>query len=174
MLVCGENAVFVIDDIDTADEVKTSWTWSLNNRDGLLNYSSNNNKITARRGNAGLAIFNCNLNISSPRYGFMHDAYHPEVDAPGRGNAGTALHAGHQEKDNLSGLRRNIFMIAADFYSKDSLWQAEEISENSSALFNGSLRWQITLEDDGFVIAQNGRNTAKLIRKEQTWQFIEL
>ena len=173
MLVCGGNAVFVIDDIDTSEEVKTSWTWCLNNRDGLLNYSSSDNKITSQRGNAGLAIFNFDLNISSPRYGFLHDAYHPEVDGPGRGDAGTAIHAGHHEKENISGFRRRVFLISADFYGKDVLWQAERTQENSYTLSNGTQNWQITCENDQITISDS-KNSMKLVRKDHTWQFIEL
>ena len=173
LLVCGANTLFVIDDIDSEKEVKTSWTWCLNNRDGLLNYSSSDNKITSQRGNAGMAIFSFDLNISSPRYGFLHDAYHPEVDGPGRGNAGTALLSGHHEKEKISGFRRRVFLISADFYGKDTLWQADRTQENSYTLSNGTQTWQLTCENENILITDS-KNSMKLVRKDQTWQFIEL
>ena len=151
----------------------------MNNRDGLLRYSGNNSedfaKISARRGNAGLAIFNLEpseISTSSPRYGFLHDAYHPDADGPGRGNAGTALLSGHREKNGTTGFRRRIFLMAADFYGQDILWTAEKISALSGKISNSCQSWQINADDQNkIIITGKEGNSYTLVNTGSTWHI---
>ncbi len=90
--LCGSEAVFVVDHIESTVPVKTTWHWLLNNRDGLLDLKRMPDRIIARRGNAGMKLFHMAGNILSlPVYAYVHDAYHPLPAQLGEGRPGSGM-----------------------------------------------------------------------------------
>ncbi len=92
--LCGENVVFVLDRIRSAQPVGTIWNWLLNNRDNELEYkTAGSDRMVVRRGNCGMKIFHLRENdpLYGPHYGYMHDAYHVLPHRQGEGFSGSGL-----------------------------------------------------------------------------------
>ena len=86
-ILCGENAVFIVDRIDSAVPVKTNWHWLLNNSDGELEFKNPApDRIVVRRGNAGMKFFNLASTVRPNGFlhGYIHDAYHPLPNQPAK------------------------------------------------------------------------------------------
>ena len=182
VIVCGKNAVFVIDEFDTDIPVKVSWNWCLNNRDGLLEYKvvndASSTRTVARRGNAGLKMFCADrekISAGAGRYGFLHDAYHPDAGVGGAGNAGTAIHAGHSEKVSSSGRRRYIFPMAADIYGASAHWHLRSNDPLICALesFGTGQLWQVDASQrENLVITdKNSGRTWHLLCENGVWNL---
>lgn len=161
VIVCGKNAVFVIDDFDSDIPLPAKWVWCFNNRDGKLEYKKVNDassqRMVIRRGNAGLKIMSGdreNLKFSGESYGFLHDAYHPDAGAEGAGEAGTALLAGHCEIGSQKGFRRHVFGMAADLYGASAHWHLKKDEDLLCRLesFGAEQSWQIDARDTGKII----------------------
>jgi hypothetical protein len=92
-VLCGSNALFIVDRIESDEPVKTTWHWLLNNRDGLLDLKLERpNTIIARRGDAGMKLVHCaDGNMSGPVYAHVHDVYHPLPAQLGEGMPGSGL-----------------------------------------------------------------------------------
>lgn len=78
-VLCGSQAVFVVDKVRSDVPVKTAWNWLFNNRDNLLDIGSSRQVITARRGDAVISLERDGnpARLSGPAYAILHDAYHP-------------------------------------------------------------------------------------------------
>lgn len=78
-VLCGSQAVFVVDKVRSDVPVKTAWNWLFNNRDNLLDIGSSRQVITARRGDAVISLERDGTpaRLSGPAYAILHDAYHP-------------------------------------------------------------------------------------------------
>ena len=174
VIVCGAHCVFVVDDIETADEAQAKWTWCFNNRDGVLDYKkvldASSSRTVARRGNAGLKLFNVDrekIKNGGETFGFLHDAYHPSAGAEGAGNPGSAILSRHTETGNTSGRRHYLFAMAADHYGASAHWHLRSESSLSAELesYGKAERWHV-----------NAENPEKLIITDrvsaETWQLI--
>lgn len=182
VVVCGKNAVFVIDDFNTDVPAKVSWGWCFNNRDGLLEYKvvndASSTRTVIRRGNAGLKMFCADrekISTLPPRYGFLHDAYHPEPGIGGAGNAGSAINAGHYEKELTSGFRRYMFPMAADFYGASAHWHLRGSDPLICALESFGIQqlWQIDAsQKENIVITdKNSSRIWTLLYKDGIWSL---
>ena len=180
VIVCGKNAVFVIDDFDSDIPIKASWTWCFNNRDGLLEYKkvddASSARTVVRRGNAGLKMFCPNrekVSQASERYGFLHDAYHPDAGVGGAGKPGTALYGGHNEKECSTGFRRYMFPMAADTYGASAHWHLRGNDPLVCTLesFGAAQQWQVDARDVNNITItdKNSGRVWQLSCKEDVW-----
>jgi len=92
-VLCGANALFVVDQIEADVPVRTTWHWLLNNRDGQLDLTLQRpGGFVARRGDAGLKLVHlAGGQMSGPIYAHVHDAYHPLPAQLGEGRPGSGL-----------------------------------------------------------------------------------
>lgn len=92
-VLCGANALFIVDQIESDEPVRTTWHWLLNNRDGLLDLQLHRQDgITARRGEAGIKLVHCGTgSMSGPVYANVHDIYHPLPAQLGEGKPGSGM-----------------------------------------------------------------------------------
>ncbi|WP_257669403.1 heparinase II/III-family protein [Parapedobacter tibetensis] len=91
-VVAGSHVVFVIDQIQSAVPVRTSWNWIINNRDGLASVTVEDQQLTIHRPLAGLKLLQGGpARPVGPVYGYAHDAYHPEPARLGEGRPGSGL-----------------------------------------------------------------------------------
>lgn len=94
ILLCGSNALFVVDCIEASEPLRTTWNWLLNNRDGNLDYQfSRPSRFSAIRGNAGIRITNYapKKSLEGPNYALVHDAYHVLPNQFSEGTPGTGI-----------------------------------------------------------------------------------
>lgn len=92
-LLVGEQLLVVADRVAFNTPCRVEWNWSLNNRDGSLEYDIESNRvISARRGSAGVKILHAPQSSAfmGPLFSVMHDHYHPEPAQPGEGRPGSA------------------------------------------------------------------------------------
>ena len=110
-----------------------------------------------------------------PRYGFLHDAYHPEPGIGGAGNAGSAINAGHSEKELTSGFRRYMFPMAADFYGASAHWHLRGSDPLICALESFGIQqlWQIDAsQKENIVITdKNSSRIWTLLYKDGIWSL---
>lgn len=76
-ILCGAHALFIVDHIRTAEPVRTTWNWLLNNRDSELDLKIvPPDRLVARRGPAGLKLFHlAGGALQGPVYAYVHDEY---------------------------------------------------------------------------------------------------
>lgn len=78
-IMCGGEAVFIIDKVRSDVPVKTSWNWLFDNADGRLEFKVRQpDGISARRGDAEIMLERTGApaNLNGPTYALVHDAYH--------------------------------------------------------------------------------------------------
>ena len=161
VIVCGKNAVFMMDEFDTTVPVKAVWNWCFNNRDGILEYKKtdddSSSRMVVRRGNAGLKMFCADrekVGASGFRSGLLHDAYHPEVNTGGAGAPGSAIYGQHQEKSAATGFRRYMFPMAADRYGASAHWhlRSDEPLANALESYDAQQLWHVDATDRNDIV----------------------
>jgi hypothetical protein len=90
-LLAGSNVLFVVDFIFTAQPMRTTWHWLLNNRDnGLDLHLIRPDQLVMRRGEVGLKLFHIGPGrLANVAHGYVHDAYHPKPAQLGEGHSGS-------------------------------------------------------------------------------------
>lgn len=90
-VLCGANALFIVDRIEADEPLRATWHWLLNNRDGLLDlHLGRPDHLIARRGEAGIKLVHCGDGaMSGPVYANVHDLYHPLPAQLGEGLPGS-------------------------------------------------------------------------------------
>jgi hypothetical protein len=90
------------------------WNWLVNNRDQQTIWEREAHQLSVYRHQVGLKLANANgLAVSGPSFAYAHDAYHPEPNQPGEGQAGSGLlfrHTAPEKQRETFGLH----LIAAD------------------------------------------------------------
>jgi hypothetical protein len=147
-ILCGENVVFVVDRIVSAEPVITHWHWLFNNRDGELEFKNPGfDRIVVRRGNVGMKWFNLHSEAvpGGESHGYIHDAYHPLPGRHGEGRPGSGLLFRWQEKKAMEGQRTVIHAGAMDEYGPIADWHLRKETDLSCALEgpNASCNWHI-------------------------------
>jgi hypothetical protein len=150
-ILCGSNALFIIDRIESEVPVKTTWNWLLNNRDGLLNYQMERpNKLTARRGDAGVKLTSYgDGNYNVPIYAMVHDAYHPLPAQRGEGKPGSGMLMRWTENTPTAS-RTVVHTLAVDSQAGVAGWESK--GENNLYTLQDKDRnqkWSLQLKDDG-------------------------
>jgi len=150
-VLCGSNALFIVDKIESEVPVKTTWNWLLNNRDGLLDYKIERpNKITALRGDAGVKMTSFGEgNYSVPVYAMVHDAYHPLPAQRGEGKSGSGMLMRLTENAPSSS-RTVVHTLAIDSHAGVSGWVNS--AENKVYTIQDkqqNQKWSLRLNEDG-------------------------
>jgi hypothetical protein len=135
-VMCGSNALFIVDRIESDLPVKTTWHWLFNNRDGLLDLRPHRpDRVIARRGEAGIKLVHCaDGNMGGPVYAHVHDVYHPLPAQLGEGPAGSGQIM--RWKEAASGTARTVVHAicmdhAASVASWDVRFDAEGVTLGS-------------------------------------------
>lgn len=92
-LLIGEKLLIVCDRFTFSRPCRIEWNWSLNNRDGALEFDIMSPwQLCARRGSAGIRVVHMSDQSAfmGPLYSVMHDHYHPEPAQHGEGRPGSA------------------------------------------------------------------------------------
>lgn len=106
-ILCGSEAVFVVDKIRSDVPVKTTWNWLLDNTDGALDFKVTQPVgIRAKRGEAVISLERTGApaNLSGPSYALVHDAYHtlPGQFCEGKPGSGMAFRFSDREASKES------------------------------------------------------------------------
>ncbi|MCF7837297.1 MAG: heparinase II/III-family protein [Candidatus Marinimicrobia bacterium] len=126
-ILCGAQALFIVDHIVSAEPVRTVWNWLLNNRDGGLELKLvPPDRLVARRGTVGLKLFHLGGgNLQGPHHAFVHDAYSPEPDQVGEGHSGSGKLIGWREAQPA--LERTVVhAVALDTYGLVAGWHLRD------------------------------------------------
>ncbi len=162
-VLCGANAIFIIDHIKAAGKVTPTWHWVLNNRDNTLEHKKvYSDRIVARRGNVGMKIFHTggDVSIDAPAYGCIHDAYHPLPNQPGEGKAGSAVIYNFRAVSEDDTFRRT-HAIAVDNYGAVAGWHLVCNDNGDIILDDGkNIQWQLSMDNEVYNISElkSGRN----------------
>ncbi len=164
-ILAGSNVLFVIDEIEATQPVKTIWNWLVNNQDNKTHIHSHSNSFVARRGNAGLKLFHTGEGkIGYPVNAFAHDAYHVETDQLGEGRSGSGLLFRFTETQSHTS-RTVVHAIALDEADSINLWQLET-TKNRFVLSNGGQRWTLERDEEKFTLT-NANNKKWEISQEK-------
>jgi hypothetical protein len=145
-ILCGSNALFIIDRIIATQPVTTLWNWVVNNQDGQTKWDKNGTNLTIKRQNSGMKLFHGgNGAWSFPVHGFLHDAYHPEPNQLGEGRSGGSLLFRFTEKDSKA-VRTVVHAIALDTPNKLNDWQLN-INNYYYILKNATEAWTLALDE---------------------------
>ena len=131
-VLCGSDAVFIVDRVKTDIPVKTTWNWLLNNRDGKLEYKVHQPScLTAARGNAVIQLERTGApaNLNGPSYALVHDAYHTLPGQFCEGKPGSGMSFRFTEKEATT----------------------ESTTIYTITLGDGPCRWTCSV-DDGIVV----------------------
>ena len=158
-VLCGSHALFIIDNIEAAEPIKTTWNFLLNNRDGLLDYSLDriNNSFLGKRGNAGIKVMHfAKDNLTGPIYALVHDAYHTlPAQARSEGEPGTGI-AFRWNETTAATKRTMIHAIAVDEHAAIDNWKIK--SEDNNYSVEGKDRnenWVLHIAtDEGLMIEE--------------------
>jgi len=160
-IMCGENALFIVDKIESDVPVKTTWNFLLNNQDGTLNFDLNRPlSVTARKGDAGVKIYNYGKsNLNGPVYALVNDAYHPLPAQRGEGKPGSGMLMRWTEK-TASSSRIVVNALAIDSHAGIQGWESK--AENNVYTLESKDRsqtWTLTMSDNGaFNIKESNSN----------------
>ena len=170
-ILAGSNILFIVDKITAAKPVTTVWNWLVNNRDGKTSFETADHVLTARRGNAGMKLFQpADTRLSFPVYAYLHDAYHVEPNQPGEGKPGSGLLFRHTEKESSSE-RITVTAIAMDMPASIDSWQLEK-QGNVHNLSNGAQSWSLLVEKDFDRITLSGHDGKwEIINSNGTWSL---
>lgn len=179
VLLCGAHAVFVVDWITASVPVTTRWSWLLNNRDGELDLKPvGNDRLVARRGNAGLKLFHLGGgNPVSTAYGYVHDAYHCLPAHPGENRSGSGVLVGWRERE-AAAERIVIHAMAVDSYGEIASWHLRE-QEGAAAVLEGPggrESWMLSVGHDPLTLTveeQVSRVACAIGSSAGTWTMQE-
>lgn len=176
-LLCGSHVLFVIDRVEAAQPVRTSWSWLLNNRDNALDLKIvHPDRFVARRGNAGMKLFHIgNGQISGPLNSFMHDAYHTLPAQPCEGKAGSGLLLKWQDVE-ASTTSTTIHAICMDTPGAIAGWYLKHDSDAIAILEDPSKskRWKLKIDEafTSFSIEEtHNRMITDIIKNNDNWNI---
>lgn len=158
----GSHVLFVVDRIRSADPVRTTWNWLLNNRDdGLALEILKPDRVEARRGDAGLKLYHLGDGVlSGPFYAYVHDAYHPLPNQRGEGKPGSGLLMRWQEPEARL-VRTTVHAIAVDDYGSIAGWDLAV--RDGKVTFDGPgdrRSWTLELEEKALAFRLTGAGGA--------------
>ncbi len=167
-VLCGSNALFIVDHIESDVPVRTTWNWLLNNRDGLLDINIERpNKLTARRGDAGVRITHFGGgNLSGPVYAMVHDAYHPLPAQRGEGVPGSGMLMRWTE-GSPSARRTIVHVLAVDSHSGILAWDSKKES-NIYTLEDKDMNqiWSLSTYEDGSFRIDNNKGQSYTVSSD--------
>lgn len=113
-ILCGDEAMFIVDKVLADAPVKVNTNWLFNNRDGGLTFKVKQPVgLTAQRGKATITLerIGASAGLSGPGYALVHDAYHtlPGQFCEGRPGSGMSFRFTDRQASTAS---TNIYKIA--------------------------------------------------------------
>lgn len=176
-VLCGSNALFIVDRIESDEPVKTTWHWLLNNRDGLLDLNLlRPDKIVARRGEAGIKLVHCaDGHMSGPVYAHVHDVYHPLPAQLGEGLPGSGMLMRWTETAPATA-RTVVHAICLDHAAIAAEWVVKSSAEGVTLTSpSGRESWTLLAAEDGNSLrlietVSNFVHTASR-NLDATWRF---
>lgn len=172
LILVGSNLVFVIDEIEATQPVKTIWNWLVNNQDGKTQTYSNGYSFIARRGNAGMKLFHAGEGkIGFPVNAFVHDAYHVEASQLGEGKSGSGLLFRFTEILSQH-TRTVVHAIALDEADTVNLWQLEK-TKHGVALGNGDQQWELQWDEarKNFAITDGDSKRWEIVQQHNGYEL---
>jgi len=148
-VLCGSNALFIVDRIESDEPVRATWHWLLNNRDGLLDLQPGRpDHLVARRGGAGIRLVHCGSgNMSGPVYANVHDVYHPLPAQLGEGKPGSGMLMRWTESAPATG-RTVVHAISLDDTAVIGDWEVRG-SDKGFTMEGPGQRWTLRPAKDG-------------------------
>ncbi len=167
-ILCGANALFIVDRIQAERPVQPCWNWVLNNRDGGLDLKMLPDRLVARRGAVGMKLFQGGA-IRGPQlaHGWVHDAYHPLPAQLGEGASGSGQivrwHAQDRRTEWLA-----VHAIAMDSFGAIAGWHLKEQAGKDAVLEapGGRERWALGVDPTSKAVQldeQVGGRTWRLV-----------
>lgn len=175
IILCGSNALFVVDQIESSQPVYTSWNWLMNNRDGKLDYQfSRPAHISAVRGDAGLKITNYAFkkNLDGPVFALVHDAYQILSGQFSEGTPGTGILMRFKETEAQNS-RIVVHTISMDTPGAIDGWQSNQEGESYSLESKDRNElWTLQIaKDDKMILCEKrtGQEYFIVMDKNQKW-----
>ncbi len=164
-LLCGPHVLFVIDSIESSEPVTTTWNWLLNNRDDNLDIKwIGDDRLVARRGNAGMKLFNLSAaRKETIRYAHVHDAYHCLPNHRGEGRPGSGILVRWTEKQPTT-KRVAIHAMVMDGYGSVADWhmhQEQGITEVTG--LKKSPCWRLKIDPDTLTMTVEETHSKQLV-----------
>lgn len=173
--LCGTHALFVVDRIVSAEPVKTSWSWLLNNRDDQLDLKLiRPDRLVARRGNAGLKLFHLGGGtLQEPLHAYVHDAYHPLPNQLGEGKPGSGALVRFTEK-SASTARTVVHAICMDSPGTTAAWHVRS-GEGFAVLESpgATEAWRLDYAADAsrFTISESATRTSRTVAPDSSGRW---
>jgi hypothetical protein len=166
-VLCGGQALFVVDHVRAERPVRTHWSWLLNNRDDALDLKIvRPDRLVARRGAAGMKLFHLGGGVlEGPRYSYVHDAYHPLPARHGEGRSGSGLlvrwRAAQPQQESLT-----VHAICLDDPGSVAGWHLHLPDDGSTLLESpgGGVRWKLSVDDNGSALSVSEVNSGQGVR----------
>lgn len=176
-ILCSSHVLFIVDRIRSSHPVSTSWSWLLNNRDGLLDLKLvRPDRLVARRGHAGMKLFHLGSgSVQEPLHAYVHDAYHPRPHQLGEGHSGSGLLVRWIEKVPTTD-RTVIHAIAMDDPGTIAGWHLKQ-EEGYDAVVeapNHKQRWMLSTNHSGLLLRNSAESNAPYLitcDPEGTWEM---
>jgi hypothetical protein len=134
-ILCGGQALFIVDSITSAQPVRTTWNWLLNNRDGELDLKVvHPDRLVVRRGDAGMKLFHLGgAAIQGPIYAYVHDDYNILPGQPYEAKAGSGILMRWHERAARQE-RVVVHAIALDDYGSIASWHLRQPADGQIGL----------------------------------------
>lgn len=163
-IMCGANALFVVDFIEASTPVETRWHWLFNDRDGKLQLKPfPQDRVVARRGKVGMKLFNvCESRMIGPQYSFVHDAYHPLPNQLGEGKSGSGKlmtwQSTEKEKSTVG-----LHAIALDNFGSVAGWHLRSGEDGSTILEgpNSNVVWALKIDKESRTMTISEKNSGR-------------
>jgi hypothetical protein len=170
-ILCGGQALFVVDHVRAERPVRAHWSWLLNNRDETLDLKIvRPDRLVARRGAAGMKLFHLGGGtLEGPLYSYVHDAYHPLPARHGEGKPGSGLlvrwHAAQPQRESLT-----VHAICLDDPGSVAGWHLYLPDDGSTLLESpgGGERWKLQVDDDGGALTVTEVNNGQGVHAAST------
>ena len=167
---CGAHVVFVVDRVASEEPVRTVWSWLANNRDGGLDFRFRQpDSLYVGRGAVGLRMmhYGAPAAIAVPKYGLVHDAYHPLPDQFCEGHPGSGYYFRFVE--NVPGTERTtVHVIAVDEKGPLDGWQISGKDGRYEASHPETKQgWTLTVASDGAMTVRSAQGESHSITPGQ-------
>ncbi|MDA3959709.1 MAG: heparinase II/III family protein [Planctomycetota bacterium] len=163
--MAGSNALFVVDHIVASTPVRTTWNWVLNNRADALDLKVFDDRAVARRGAAGMKLFNCSgAHRNFIRHGWLHEAYHVFPGQLGEGKNGSATILPFFETEAATE-RWAVHAFAIDDGGAIAGWHLRD-EDGAAAVLEapgGTERWSLRIDEQA--------GTIDLVGLERSWRL---
>lgn len=173
----GAHVLIVVDHIESAKPVITTWNWLLNNRDDSLELTVHKpDRLFMQRGDSGMHLSHFGHGIlTGPIYGYVHDCYDPLPNQRGEGKPGSGLIFRWRERE--ARLTRTVaHVIAMDNYGAIAGWNVDQDDEQIQCRgCGGNPDWNFRLQEEPLVFHVIEATNGEAFRVDQAdngeWNF---